>query len=321
MIVTEREKRLYGSNVNIIQREDDCTIYQIQDSNGYAEMISYQVFDGIELTYNNIHMPYLDLDTLPPKNMFEINHCYDGRIEFSTQKGKFLYLAKENLAINNKDGLRQKSYFPLNYFHGITISIELDQTHNEIMEIIDDVKINLPVLREKLCECGGILLIRESQSFSHIFSELYEVPQKIRKGYYKLKVLEILLFLSSLELEDLKQEQKYYAKKQVEIARNIKDYLTSHLSEKITLEQLSKQFKIPLTTMKTMFRDIYGTSVYSFFKTYRIQKAAELLVSTELGINEIAGEVGYENASKFTEAFKKTFHVTPREYRKNVGMD
>lgn len=316
---TDRDKKLYGNEVEVIRREDDCTIYRINNLKGEAVITSYSVFPGIELIYNDVHTQWVSIDGDQPKNILEINHCKEGIIECETRKGEYLYISKGNLAINQKYNMKNSCKFPLNHFHGITVAVDLDRTPNCLSCILEDVSINLLELKSKFCENNkGFLVIRENQSIEHIFSELYGVSEKIRKGYFKVKVLELFLFLSNLEQEELKQSKKYYSKKQVDIIKAIKKYLTIHMDEKITLDQLSVQFKVPLTTMKLVFKEVYGDSIYSFIRTYKMQKAAELLKYTSEEINKIAGSLGYENASKFSEAFKKVIGVNPSVYRKNV---
>ena len=316
---TNRDKQLYGNEVEVIRRDDDCTIYRINNSKGEAVVTSYSVFPGIELIYNDVHTQWVSIDGDQPKNILEINHCKEGIIECETRKGEYLYISKGNLAINQKYNMKNSCNFPLNHFHGITVAVDLDRTPNCLSCILEDVSVDLLELKSKFCENNkGFLVIRENQSIEHIFSELYEVSEKIRKGYFKVKVLELFLFLSSLEQEELKQSKKYYSKKQVDIIKAIKEYLTIHLDEKITLDQLSVQFKVPLTTMKLVFKEVYGDSIYSFIRTYKMQTAAELLKYTSEEINEIAGSLGYLNASKFSEAFKKVIRVNPSIYRKNV---
>lgn len=233
------------------------------------------------LNNNDVHASWVSIDAVPSKNILEINHCKEGIIECETRKGDYLYLSKGNLAINPKYSINNSSNFPLNHFHGITVAVDLDKTPKCLSCILENVSINLLELKSKFCENNkGFLVIRENESIEHIFSELYTVSEKIRKGYYKVKVLELFLFLSSLEQEELKQSKKYYSKKQVDTIKAIKKYLIAHLSQKITLYQLSVQFKIPLTTMKLVFKEVYGDSIYSFVKTYKMQKAAELLKYT-----------------------------------------
>ena len=317
MHATEREKRIYGSTVDIITRQDDNTTYLIKDKTGSSVMTSFVIFPGIELIYNDVHMQRVTVDSEPITSMFEINHCREGRIEFETRKGEYLYLTKGDLAINTKFGIGNSSYFPLSHYHGITIAVDLNHTPECLSCILEDVSVNLPELEKKLCGNRDILVIKENLSFEHIFSELYEVPERIRKGYYKIKVLELLLFLSGMDLEDMIQKRKYYSKKQVEAVKQIKRYLIEHLSERITLDQLSKKFGISLTIMKLCFKEVYGDSIYSYIKAYKMQQAAELLKNSELGICEIAGNVGYDNASKFSEAFKQVMNVSPSKYRMN----
>lgn len=82
--------------------------------------------------------------------------------------------------------------------------------------------------------------------------------------------------------------------------------------------QSENTFDISLTSMKTCFKGVYGTSVYSFVRHYKMQSAAKLLKQSDKTIIEIAGMVGYENGSKFAGAFKKVMSVTPKEYRNKI---
>jgi AraC-like DNA-binding protein len=69
--------------------------------------------------------------------------------------------------------------------------------------------------------------------------------------------------------------------------------------------------------MKNCFRGVYGTSIYAYVRSCRMNRAAVLLKTTEKSIACIAGEVGYNSPSKFTAAFKDIMKTTPLEYRKS----
>ncbi len=107
-----------------------------------------------------------------------------------------------------------------------------------------------------------------------------------------------------------------FTRRQLEITRQIAAYLCAHLEEGLTLEKLSREFSIPLTTMKRCFSAVYGIPVYSYLRRIRIQKAAELLLETDSTILAVAGQVGYDNASKFAAAFKAVTGLSPSEYRR-----
>lgn len=320
LTATEREKKIYGTNVEIVHREKDFTVYKINDNSGEAVMRCYTVFPGIELIYNYVHMQTCSIDADPPENMLEINYCLEGRIECELNNGGYLYLSKGDLSIQLKDGSCYCSYFPLNHYHGISVVIDLNKVPKCLSCILEDVSIDFKGISEKLYRKKTYTVMRAKPCFEHIFSELYTVPDDIKRGYFKIKVLELLLFLSGLDIDAEKDERKYFSKKQVETVKEVKQYLLNHIDEHITLEKLSKEFNISLTSMKTCFKGVYGIAIYSFIRHYKMQSAAVLLQQTDKNILEIAGMVGYENGSKFAGAFKEVMNVRPKEYRNRVAQ-
>ena len=103
---------------------------------------------------------------------------------------------------------------------------------------------------------------------------------------------------------------------QVKIIREIHDHLTEHMEQRVTIEELAHRYLLNPTTLKTVFKQVYGNSLAAHMKEHRMEKAASLLRETELSVAEIAGQVGYESQSKFTAAFKEQFGQLPKEYRR-----
>ena len=58
--------------------------------------------------------------------------------------------------------------------------------------ILSDVEVRPATLMEKLCPGGTVFTARSSRRVKHVFSELYAVPEDIRKGYLKVKLLELM---------------------------------------------------------------------------------------------------------------------------------
>ena len=67
---------------------------------------------------------------------------------------------------------------------------------------------------------------------------------------------------------------------------------------------------------KSGFKQIYGETPYAYLKKYKMHKAAKLLLETNQRVIEIAAAMGYQNPSKFTEAFFSVMGKKPLEYRK-----
>ena len=103
---------------------------------------------------------------------------------------------------------------------------------------------------------------------------------------------------------------------QVKIIREIHDHLTEHMEQRVTIEELARQYLINPTTLKTVFKEVYGSSLAAHMKEHRMEKAAALLRETDMSVAEIAGQVGYESQSKFTAAFKEQFGLLPTAYRR-----
>lgn len=104
----------------------------------------------------------------------------------------------------------------------------------------------------------------------------------------------------------------------VHIITQIHALLTGDIRSRYTIEQLAERFSMNQTTLKTTFKTIYGKPIAAYMKEYRVKQAKELLVQTDCPISQIAQAVGYENQSKFTQAFKDVTGILPKDYRKQA---
>lgn len=103
---------------------------------------------------------------------------------------------------------------------------------------------------------------------------------------------------------------------QQNIIRDVHEYLMENIEKRITIEELSRLFPINQTSLKNGFKEIYGSSVATHMKEHRLEKAAELLLQTEMSVSEIASAVGYASKSKFSAAFSEQYQSLPLKYRK-----
>lgn len=318
MSILSKDKCIYGAEVEveIIRDKDYCTVCKMKNGNGQGVMTSYQVFPGIELIYNDFHMGDCLFNKQPYAEIMEINHCREGRFECEFLEGDYVYLEAGDLAVNMLSNRTSKSCFPLEHYHGISVVIFLDEAQKSISAVFEDIDIDIYSLRSKLCSQDKCFIMRAKDSIKHIFYELYRVPDEVKMGYFKLKVLELLLFLSITNVSEEREERQYFHKSQVDIVKAIKEYMINNLEQHDTLEELSKNFNIPITAMKLCFKAVYGTSVYAYMRSYRMQAAAEMLRESSCSVAAVAQKVGYNNSSKFASAFKAIIGMSPLEYRK-----
>jgi AraC-like DNA-binding protein len=310
------DKAIYGHNITVIKKAEDCTVYQMKDVTGEGVMTCYKVFPGIDLIYNDFHMQSCFSEFRPKVPMMGIDHCREGRIEWEFQDGSYLYLQQGDLQIHTKENHTHGFGFPLNHYHGITVVIYIEEAAKTLKTVLGGLPVNLQALREKFCSGKRPLIMRADNTIAYIFTELYTIADRIKIPYFKLKVLELLLFLSGAGIPENTAKRPYFSGKQVATVKAIMKFLTANIDKRFTLEELSARFEISLTTMKLCFKGVYGTSVYAFVRNYRMQAAALMLRQSDENVAAIAGRVGYDNSSKFAAAFKKTMKLSPLKYRK-----
>lgn len=301
------------SNTEITENEE-CTVLHITDENGQYTATIYEVFSGVYFIYSDAHIQSVRFPErkTASDNIFEISHCREGRCECKIG-GEFCYLTSGDTAIAHTNTISSSSYFPLRHYHGLTIRVDLDNTP-DFSAYLDGLNIDLRGLSTKLKSMNSGFVARANSSFEHIFSELYAVPKQIKTGYFKVKLLEVLLYLSVLEMEF---DNRTFTKSQVDIVKEISSYLMEHKDEHITLQQLSEHFHISVTHIKNTFKGVFGVSVGAYIRTQKMESAAYMLEYTNKTISEIASEHGYDNSSKFSSAFRGLKGVTPTEYRNN----
>lgn len=321
-MIDKRITDFFDPEVQKTASEDGCTLYRMKNETGEGVITRYEILPGIELFYNDFHMQDgRNKNKLPHPNVLEINHCREGRFECVFSNGDCQYVGAGDLSINRLSNETTSTSFPLSHYHGISITIDLEEavlTMNRVEHVLGGLNIDLCRMAERLCRKDTCYVMRRQNNIEHIFSELYRVSPKRIAHYLKVKVLELLMFLNDIQVEEYPKERRYFSKNQVHVVKKMQAYMTTDLQRHCTLKELSEKFDIPLTSMKVCFKCVYGSSIYSYMKSYRIQAAVILLRDTAESITVIAMKMGYDNPSKFSEVFKKEFGESPSEYRKKL---
>jgi AraC-like DNA-binding protein len=78
-----------------------------------------------------------------------------------------------------------------------------------------------------------------------------------------------------------------------------------------TIDELSRLVGMSATKLKKSFKEMYGSAIYTYYQTMRLQKAKELLLTGKYSIRETAETVGFNNTANFSTAFKKQFNTLP----------
>ncbi len=137
---------------------------------------------------------------------------------------------------------------------------------------------------------------------------------KKRKENYNSGNKEEFVFFDELKGEGGDEERK----KIHPTIQKIVIYITRNYSRDITLQEIAEEYKINDSYLSALFKKEIGMNLSSYLQRYRLYRAMDLLKNSDLRINEIAYKVGYQNPCYFTEQFKKIYHITPSELRKDI---
>ena len=308
---------LYGEDAAVLHRDEECTVYCLSTAEGEVRRTVYPVFPGISLIYNDAHQCACRLERLDPPGLLEIHHCREGRIEYA-YGGEHYFLAPGDLSVVSREDGPGAACFPTGHYHGITVTLDPERAPDCLSCILQDVDVRPGALAEKFCAGSGCFVARSSARVEHIFSELYAVPDDLRRGYFKVKVLELLLFLSAL---DVPGEKRVYSGAQVRLAQSARDLLLQSTEDDLTTAELAQKLGASASQFAASFRGVYGMTPAAFLRAQKMHGAAQLLRTSDRTVLDIAGQFGYDNASKFARAFRSVIGVSPSAYRAGAERD
>lgn len=291
-------------------------VKNFHESYNRDKIISYDLYNGIQLSFVSLesddfsfHHPMFD-------HILEINYCQSGRIEWQMGNGNSIYLGQSDFSLHTMDSCADsKIYLPNGDYKGLTIFIDLRELSQNPPELLSETGITGEFLFQKFCKNGAFTSLAGNEQTEAIFSAFFNLPENLQLPYWKLKTLELLLYLFRLEADAISHLTEYRSE-QVKIIRSIHEQLVGNLNQRFTIDSLSKQYLMNATTLKKVFKAVYGTSIAAHIKIHRMEQAAKLLRETQDDIIQIAQSVGYESQSRFAAAFKEHFQMLPTEYRK-----
>ena len=95
-------------------------------------------------------------------------------------------------------------------------------------------------------------------------------------------------------------------------------FIESHYTEDLTLAQIAAAANLSNNACLRCFRQALNVSPIQYIRQLRVEKAAQLLLSTRRKVGDIALECGFTDVSYFTRTFREQKGVSPREFRQRA---
>jgi AraC-like DNA-binding protein len=102
--------------------------------------------------------------------------------------------------------------------------------------------------------------------------------------------------------------------------RKAERYIQENFSRKLSLEEIAGVSGFSAPYFSTIFKRETGENLSTYLSRLRVEKASALLISTNLPLNAIANNCGFEDQSWFSKIFKAHTGMSPRRYRKRGGL-
>jgi AraC family transcriptional regulator len=92
-----------------------------------------------------------------------------------------------------------------------------------------------------------------------------------------------------------------------------REILLQHIGEPITIKELSRKVAINECYLKKGFKELFGTTIFDFYQSQRMEHARYLLYEKGLSVTDVSMMLGYSSISHFSTAFKKHTGLKPCE--------
>ncbi|WP_432970484.1 helix-turn-helix domain-containing protein [Dactylosporangium sp. CA-233914] len=98
----------------------------------------------------------------------------------------------------------------------------------------------------------------------------------------------------------------------------VEQYIRDHFAENLRLATVGRAVAVSPYYISHLFQRKRDTTFLKYLTSVRMQHGRRFLVETDLPVEAIAERVGYSAAKRFREVFKRTYHLTPSEYRRQA---
>jgi AraC-like DNA-binding protein len=198
----------------------------------------------------------------------------------------------------------------------VIVSISKDK-----LESLTELNAEIRELKSFFNSLNKPLLYQEAVTFemNKILEELSELQENgmLEKFYYKMRIVELLYLFFNRFFKRSVQNATHANKLDIEKIITIEKVILRDLSVQPNLPSLAIEAGMSGTKMKSLFKEIFGSSIYNYYQHARMMEAASLLKSNKnLSVSEVGYQLGFSNLGHFSRIFKKIMGVNPKVYAK-----
>ena len=159
-----------------------------------------------------------------------------------------------------------------------------------------------------------VLYVGFQENLLKLFLEVIQLVKDEKTGHQQVCAANTILALS--KILSVVRNQEFAGKTIERTIRKACLYFRENLNTNVNIEQLAGELHVGYSYFRQMFRKYTGVSPSQYHLSLRIQKAKDLLVSTDQSFKEIAIDLGFESYFYFSRIFKDKTGKSPMDFRK-----
>ena len=155
------------------------------------------LYPGVEICYLTFSSDSFSVQHKAMPHIIQINYCKAGQIVWEMKNGNRIYLNPGDFSVHAmKVCTNSVLRFPSGIYQGLTIYVDLQKSSDNPPELLKGSNILETILPEKFCQNDCPAFLAGNEQTENIFSAFYNQPEMLKLPYQKIKVLELLLYLS-----------------------------------------------------------------------------------------------------------------------------
>jgi len=191
----------------------------------------------------------------------------------------------------------------------------LKQTFNEL-SLNDRLHIySLYLIKQEITQVVFADLMQKGIQATKLFHEDYYIKLSDRALESTVDMIRWVNYLLEKTFEYEKE-----IKKSSNLISKINQYIHEHYYEDIGRNQIAAEFYLTPEYLAKLYKKKTGIPLKNYINEYRIEKAKELLLTSDKSISDVAEAVGFDNFSYFSTLFKKITGLSPKEFKDNHNL-
>ena len=212
-----------------------------------------------------------------------------------------------------------KAVIPDKYFENLTTALNTGKTE-KLRKAVHDIVLEMVNGSYSAAHCNTKILDMMSviSKFLHGHNirnediEIREFDSIFYSGENIYEVEEWIIRVIDTAFKIMGSRQENPAKQAVERA---KEYIMNNLAEELSLSFVAKKVYISPSYLSKVFREETGINFSGYVNKARMEKASDLLINTNMNVDDIAKAVGYNTTHYFIKKFRESYGTTPKNYR------